>query len=116
MRVTYLGPALREFLPPSLDLNAGLLSSSRYLVEVMDEAGVDGKVIEGDVLVVDESRPVQHDDLVIVQAEDALRIFRSHRMGGQMLLIPTVRPSESVFAYRSDCRGVVIHRARITTV
>ncbi|MBY5930802.1 hypothetical protein KUV86_16975 [Halomonas sp. DP8Y7-3] len=116
MRVHYLGPALPEFLPQSIELDANLLSPMRYLVEVHDEAGVEGDVIEGDLLVVDESRPIQHDDLVIVQSEDALRVFRCHRMGGRLLLIPTVRPSESVFAYRSDCRGVVIHRARVGAV
>ncbi|MDN3526029.1 hypothetical protein QWY79_12215 [Halomonas sabkhae] len=59
MRLTYLGPAM-----PGHDhlahqgLDARRLPPSCYLVEVCAGAGVEGEVIEGDVLVIDEARPV----------------------------------------------------------
>lgn len=109
MRVTYLGPAVLCHDHPALenqDMNQ--YPPSCYLVEVSDEAGVDGPVIEGDVLVVDEARPVQHGDLVVVHCEESLRLCRSHRVGGRFRLMRTAGPRESFFAQRSECRGVVV--------
>ncbi len=67
MRVNYLGPAIPGLTNPCVStLGIKEISPQCYLVEVSDEAGVNGEIIEGDVLVVDESRPVQHDDLTVV--------------------------------------------------
>lgn len=113
MRLTYIGPALLDHDHPALeDLDAHRLPASCYLVEVSEEAGVDGPIIEGDVLVVDEARPVQHGDLVVVQGDEALRLCRSHRIGGRFRLLPTAGPREGFFARQLDCRGVVVHKAR----
>ncbi|MCK2183637.1 hypothetical protein [Halomonas getboli] len=113
MRLHYLGPVLPGHDHPVLeDLDARRLTPSCYLVEVGDDAGVDGEIIEGDVLVIDEARLVQHGDLVVVQGEDSLRLCRSHRIGGRFRLMRTSGPKESFFARQSACRGVVIHRAR----
>ncbi|WP_046079981.1 LexA family protein [Halomonas sp. HG01] len=113
MRLHYLGPALTGHDHPALEaLDVRRLPPSCYLVEVGDEAGVDGEIIEGDVLVIDEARPVQHGDLVAVQGEDSLRLCRSHRIGGRFRLMQTAGPQESTWARQSDCRGVVVHSAR----
>lgn len=54
-----------------------------------DEAGVVGPIIEGDLLVVDEQKPVQHDGLVVVELDGEKRLFSSHRIGVLMRLMPT---------------------------
>ena len=113
MRLIYIGPALPGHDHPALEgLDARRLPSSCYLVEVGEDAGVDGEIIEGDVLVIDEARPVQHGDLVAVQGEDSLQLCRSHRIGGRFRLMQTAGPQESTWARQSDCRGVVIKQAR----
>ncbi|RAH37538.1 hypothetical protein [Halomonas sp. SL1] len=113
MRLTYIGPVLPGHDHPVLEeLNARRLPPSCYLVEVGEDAGVDGEIIEGDVLVIDEARPVQHGDLVVVQGEDSLRLCRSHRVGGRFRLMRTSGPKESFFARQPDCRGVVINLKR----
>lgn len=114
MRLQYLGPALPGHDHPALeDLDARRLPPSCYLVEVTEDAGVDGEIIEGDVLVIDEARPVQHGDLVAVQGEDALRLCRSHRIGGRFRLMRTAGPPEGFFARPEDCRGVVVRRVGV---
>lgn len=114
MKLTYLGPALPGHNHPALeDLATWRLPSSCYLVEVGEDAGVEGEIIEGDVLVIDEARPVQHGDLVVVQGEESLRLCRSHRIGGRFRLMRTSGPKESFFARQSECRGVVVKKMRM---
>lgn len=114
MRLQYLGPALLGHDHPALaSLEDRQWPPSCYLVEVGEDAGVDGEIIEGDVLVVDESRPVQHGDLVVVQADEALRLCRSHRIGGRFRLTRMAGPQESLWARQSECRGVVVETARV---
>lgn len=113
MRLTYIGPVLPGHDHPALEeLDARRLPPSCYLVEVGEDAGVDGEIIEGDVLAIDEARPVQHGDLVVVQGEESLRLCRSHRISGRFRLMRTSGPKESFFARQSECRGVVVHKAR----
>ncbi|GHE20132.1 hypothetical protein [Halomonas urumqiensis] len=112
MRVNYLGPLCGGISHPALEgYDLTYFTPSCYLVEVSDEAGVEGPVIEGDVLVVDESRVAQHADLVVVERE-GLRLFNSHRIGGQIRLIPPMDRSGSFPARQSDIRGVVVRQAR----
>ncbi len=66
-------------------------------MEVSEDAGVGGPLVEGDLLVVDEQKPVQHDDLVVIELDGEQRLFRSHRIGGRMRLIPTAGPRESIW-------------------
>lgn len=114
MRLIYLGPVLPGHDYPALEgLDTRRLPPSCYLVEVTEDAGVDGEVIEGDVLVIDEARPVQHGDLVVVQDEESLRLCCSHRIGGRFRLMRTAGPRESFFARQSECRGVVVHMGRL---
>ena len=113
MRLNYLGPAMLGHDHPALEgLDAQRLPPSCFLVEVSEEAGVDGDIVEGDVLVVDESRPLQHGDLVVVQGEGSLRLCLSHRIGGRFLLMRTAGPRESFYAHQSDYRGVVVKLGR----
>lgn len=78
MLLHHLGPALLGHDHPALeDLDARRLPPSCYLVEVSEDAGVNGEIIEGDVLEVGEAHPVQHGDLVVVQGEESLRLCRS---------------------------------------
>lgn len=109
MKVHYLAPC-RLAEHPALD--AAALPASCYLVEVSDEAGIEGAIIEGDVLVVDEARPVQHADLVVVEVESQLRLFRSHRIGGCMRLVPA-SGGRGHHADPEACRGVVVRKARM---
>lgn len=112
MRLTYIGPVLPSHDHPVIEeLDARWLPPSFYLVEVGEDAGVDGEIIEGDVPVIDEARPVQHGGLVVVQSEDCLRLCRSHRVGGRFRLMRTSGPKESFFARQPDCRGVVVRLA-----
>ncbi len=50
-----------------------------YLGEVIKDAGVGGPLMEDDLLVVDEQKLAQHDDLVIVEVEGEQRLFSSYR-------------------------------------
>ena len=81
-------------------------TGSKIMVEVSEEAGVVGPLMEGDLLVVDEQKPAQHADLVIVEVEGEQRLFNSHRIGGQIRLIPPTDRSGSFPARQSDVRGV----------
>lgn len=111
MRVNYLGPCqLAEHLALA-GIDSDQLPSSCYLVEVSDEAGVDGPIIEGDVLVVDEARPVEHADLVVVDLDGEQRLFRSHRIGGSYRLMPA-GGGQGHFASAQSCRGVVVKALR----
>jgi len=111
MRVNYLGPCLFAKHPAMADLDH-CRRPSCYLVEVSAEAGVEGPIIEGDVLVVDEALPVQHADLVVVETGEGLRLFRSHRIGGSFRLLPA-SGGQGRKARPELCRGVVVHRARL---
>lgn len=113
MQVRYLGPLVAGVgYPVPLGCELTQFAPSCYLVEVSDEAGVDGPVIEGDCLVVDESRPVQHGDLVVAEIDREYRLFISHRIGGRFRLLPA-GGGQGHFAHRSMVRGVVVHRERV---
>lgn len=113
MRVTYLGPAVLGHDHPALEnQDMSQYPPSCYLVEVSDEAGVEGPVIEGDVLVVDEARAPGHADLVVAEVEGEQRLFRTHRIGGTFRLLPTLGPRHSLPARPRDLRGVVVRQVR----
>lgn len=112
MRVNYLGPLCAGVHPAMEGLNLKQFKASCFLVEVSAEAGVDGPLMEGDLLVVDEARPVGHADLVIAELDGEQRLFRTHRIGGAYRLLPTAGPRHSVIARVSDLRGVVVSQAR----
>ncbi|WP_416139056.1 hypothetical protein ACM26W_01200 [Halomonas sp. HK25] len=114
MKLHYIGPLCAGVSHPALAmLDPDCLPASCYLVEVSDEAGVEGPLIEGDVLVVDEARPIQHGNLVVMAVEGQCRLFNSHRIGGGFLLLPTVGPRESIVAREEDCAGVVVRQVRM---
>lgn len=73
---------------------------------------MDREIIVGDVLVIDEARPVKCGDLVVVQGEDSLRLCRRHRVGGRFRLMRTSGPKVSLSARQSACQGVVMKRVR----
>lgn len=115
MQLTYLGPLCTGPAHPlAVEIDAARFPPSCYLVEVRDGAGVRGPVIEGDVLVVDEARPVQHADLVVVETGEGLGLFQSHRIGGAMRLVPA-SGGEGHRADPETCRGVVVRQARLYT-
>ncbi|PAU76751.1 LexA family transcriptional regulator [Halomonas salipaludis] len=113
MKVNYLGPAGLVANPALEGLFIGELTPSCYLVEVAEEAGVSGPLIEGDVLVVDEARVAQHADLVVVEIEQEYRLFRSHRIGGGYRLLPACGGS-GMPARNKQCRGVVVQCQRLS--
>ncbi len=76
--------------PPALGgYDLSQFAPSCYLVGVGEEAGVSGPVIEGEQ-----------------------RLFKGHRIGGRIRLMPTAGPRESIWARQSDLRGVVVSQAR----
>jgi len=112
MKVTYLGPVVAIADHPAIqEMPVSDLPASCFLVEVSDEAGVDGEIIEGDVLVIDENRIPEHGDLVLGCDEGDMRIYHSHRIGGFLRLIP-VGGGHSVTVSVIDCTGVVIRHSR----
>ena len=113
MQLTYLGPLWAGLSHPvAAEIDAERFPPSCYLVEVSDGAGVAGPIIEGDVLVVDEARPVQHADLVVVETAEGLRLFRSHRIGGSFRMVPA-SGGQGLRARVETCRGVVVRQARV---
>ena len=113
MQLTYLGPLCAGLSHPvASEIDAARFPPSCYAVEVCDGAGVSGPIIEGDLLVVDEARPVQHADLVVMETVEGLRLFRSHRIGGSFRMVPA-SGGEGLIARPSLCRGVVVRQARV---
>lgn len=110
MKVKYLGPAFPGLTNPCVS-TLGILNipPECFLVEVSEEAGIGGEIQEGDVMLVDEHRPLQHDDLAVMEVEGQLRLFRSHRIGGNFRLIPAIG-GQGIFARSNEVRGVVIHQ------
>lgn len=106
--MNYLGPAFPGLTNPCVStLDFRDIPPECFLVEVSDEAGVGGEIQEGDVMLVDERRPIQHGDLAVMKVEGQLRLFRSHRIGGSFRLIPA-GGGQGMFAKPEDCRGVVV--------
>jgi len=113
MQVNYVGPLCLGIDHPALEgYDTSRFGPSCYLVEVPEQAGVSGPLMEGDVLIVEEGRVPQHDDLVIAQVEDEQCLFHAFRIGGGLLLVPPLDRSGSLPARRSDLRGVVVSQAR----
>lgn len=113
MLVNYVGPLCAGIHHPALEgYDLKRFSPSCYLVEISQCAGINGPLIEGDVLVVDEQRIPQHDDLVVAVVDDEQRIYRTFRIGGGLMLIPTSGRSGSFPAQASRLRGVVVSQAR----
>ena len=112
MRVNYLGPLLVSNDHPAVqEMPVSDLPASCFLVEVSPEAGVDGELIEGDVLVADENCVAAHGDLVLARdASQQLRAYHSHRIGGCLRLMP-VGGGQSVTASVVQCAGVVVRRS-----
>ncbi|WP_193092176.1 LexA family transcriptional regulator [Halomonas colorata] len=89
MRLTYLGPLSIGIDHPALaGIDCEGYSPNCFAVEVGEEAGVSGAVIEGDVLVVNEARGLGHDDYAVVEMDDALHLYRAHRVGTRFRLLP----------------------------
>jgi hypothetical protein len=113
MQLNYLGPmGSGEGHPLVAEIAGERFPASCYLVEVRDGAGVAGPIIEGDVLVVDEARPMQHADLVVVETGEGLGLFLSHRVGGRFRLVPA-GGGQGHKARPELCRGVVVRQARV---
>lgn len=118
MRVKYIGPLAEGMGHPALEgYDLSRFAPSCYLVEVSEEAGVDGSlVIEGDVLVVDEARMARSEDLVIVGRVGQQRLYRTRLIftfirGRQMQLVELIGGSPCL-ARLDEVRGVVISQMR----
>ena len=112
MRLTYLGPLSIGIDHPALvGVDCADYSPNCFAVEAGEEAGIGGSVIEGDVLVVDESRSLGHDDLVVVEMDDALHLYKTFRVGTRYRLLPP-GGGQGLMATARMVRGVVVHQAR----
>lgn len=113
MRVNYVGPLAGGVKHPALKgYDLSRFAPTCYLVEVSEEAGVDGPLIEGDLLVVDEKAIAQHGDMVILERRGGHVLYNTHRMGGRLRLIPPFGPERSFFGKPEDICGVVVSQAR----
>lgn len=112
MRLMYLGPMAMGIDHPALDgVDCAGYSRSCFAVEVGDSAGIHGAVIEGDVLLVDESRGLGHDDYVVVEMDDSLLLYKTFRIGPRFRLLPA-NGGTGLMATGRMVRGVVVHQAR----
>lgn len=112
MRLTYLGPVSMGIDHPALTgVDCAGFSASCFAVEASSEAGISGAVIEGDVLLVDEVRNLGHDDLVVVEMDDALHLYKTFRVGPRFRLLPP-NGGTGLMATARMVRGVVVHQAR----
>lgn len=112
MKVNYLGPCLLTDHPALAELDARRFPRSCFLVEVSEEGLPGGEMLEGDVLVVDEARSPSHDDRVVAEVEETYRLFRTHRVGGRLRLLP-VGGGQGCFIGPEQFKGVVVQQARI---
>lgn len=113
MLVNYVGPLCAGIRHPALSgYDTSQFGLGCYLVEVSEQAGVNGPLIEGDVLIVDEGKTPQHNDLVIALVDGEQRLFHAFRLGGSLLLVPPLDRSGSLPARWADLRGVVVSQAR----
>lgn len=85
--------------------------ASCFAVELMENAGCDGPLIEGDVLIADENRMIGNDDLAVAKVEGEHLLARVWRIGGRVRLIP-LSGRESLFAREDMLLGVVVSQAR----
>ena len=113
MKVNYLGPVAECADHPAIqEMPVSDLPCSSFLVEVAQDAGIDGELMEGDVLVADENRITEYGDVVLACDEyDEMRAYHSHRVGGYLRLVP-MGGGEAVPASALDCVGVVVRRGR----
>lgn len=112
MRLNYLGPlALGVDHPALVGVDGAAYGPGCFAVEVGCGGCLEGEVIEGDVLVVDEARRLAHDDLVVVEVEQTLRVFKTFRVGPRFRLLP-LQGGEGVMATARMVRGVVIDQVR----
>lgn len=109
MKVNYLGPlalGVDHLAPVGVDY--GL---SCFAVEVGCDACLQGDVIEGDVLVVDEAQRLCHDDLTVVEVDDALCPYKTFRVGPRFRLLP-LNGGTGLMATAQMVRGVVVKQVR----
>ena len=113
MDVNYIGPIGMDVYHSATggcDLSG--FPDSCYLVEVGDAAGVEGPIIEGDLLVVDEQRCPHHDDVIVVNTGGSSRLHRTVRVGDRILAIPMVGPRNAFPITQEIFRGVVVCQHR----
>lgn len=114
MRLTYLGPLTLGIDHPAMGaIDCAGLPGSCFAAEAGCEAGIDGDVIEGDLLLIDERRTPHHGDLVAIEADGRLCLRRAHRIGGGFYLVP-LAGGGGTMANRRMLRGVVVALERVT--
>lgn len=112
MQVQYLGPLMMGLGHPALfGYDLARFPASCFAVELGEEAGFEGSLIEGDVLIADESRMVSNDDLAIAKLEGRHLVARVWRIGGRLRLIP-LHGREAMFVQDDVLLGVVVSQAR----
>lgn len=113
MDVNYIGPVgMDTSHPVTHGCDFSGFPDSCYLVEVSDTAGVEGPIIEGDLLVVDEQRYPHHDDFIIVNIGRHSKLHRMVSMGDRVLAIPMLGPRNAIAITPDIFRGVVICQHR----
>ncbi|WP_251978579.1 hypothetical protein [Salinicola avicenniae] len=112
MQVQYLGPLMMGHGHPALtgyDLDS--FPANYFAVELGEQAGCDGSLIEGDVLIADESRAARNNDLTVADINDDCQLGRIWRIGGRVRFIP-MYGRESLFIREDMLLGVVVNLAR----
>lgn len=112
MKVNYLGPCLLTDHPALAGMDSRHFPRSCFLVEVSEEGLPGGEMLEGDVLVIDEARTPAHDDRVVAEVEETYQLFRAHRVGSCLRLLP-MGGGQGCFIDPEQFKGVVVEKARI---
>lgn len=112
MRVTYLGPMLLGLKHPALaGLDPNYFDPSAFAVEVSEDAGCKGPIMESDVLIAEERDCTLHEDLVIVRYEEQYQLMRAFRLGMDLRYI-SLNGGDSFFAGPERLMGVVVRQLR----
>ncbi|OHV11182.1 hypothetical protein BH688_07605 [Kushneria phosphatilytica] len=84
--VKYLCPLLG--IPEFEKLSMPQSSPSCFAVYLHESAGIKGPIIEGDILVVNESLTPGHGDLVVAEVEGFQQLYRLWRPSARWRLLP----------------------------
>lgn len=116
MHVNYLGPAVVGVEHPAVaEMDKRKFSPSCFLVEISENARPGGPWMEGDVLVVDETRSFGSADLVVAEVEGECRLFKAHRVGSCCRSL-TPDGGQGYFVNTQQFNGVVVRQTRCWAV
>lgn len=87
--MSFGSPAI-DYVEQNLDLNRFLVQHpvATYFVKMEGDAMKDAGILEGDILVIDRSLPLENNKIIIAEVDGELKIRRYRRSNGQICLMP----------------------------